>query len=390
MIRLTVPSIDDAEVRAVREVLESGLLVQGPKVAAFERAVADSVGAAHGVAVSNCTAALHLALLALGVRPGDQVVTTTYSWPATSNVIELCGAEPVFVDICPDTFCMDPEELAKTLARLMDRPAAARRVKAILPVHAFGQIADMPAIAEIARRYDVPVVEDAACALGARLHERPAGSWGVMACFSFHPRKAITTGEGGMITTNDAALARTLRALRNHGQDSDAAGPDFILPGFNYRMTDLQGALGLAQMAKLSEVLSSRRRGAALYDQLLAETPLTPPYVAAGAEPVYQSYVGLLPEDAAPARAELIARLRAEGIETTVGTWHIPLTTFYRKRYGYQAGDYPAADRVFAGALTLPLHAYLTPSEQQLIVQSLLAGLDFFSRNRHALAGAAR
>ncbi|MHC4402524.1 MAG: DegT/DnrJ/EryC1/StrS family aminotransferase, partial [Planctomycetota bacterium] len=180
MIRLTIPSLDESDYRAVREVLESGFLVQGPKVATFERAVAGHVGVEHAVAVSSGTAALHLALLALGVGPDDLVVTTAYSWPATANVVVLCGAEPVFVDIRSDTYNIDPDALQSTLERLMAKTETARRVKAILPVHTFGQLADMPAILELAGRYDLPVVEDAACALGASLHDRQAGTWGRM------------------------------------------------------------------------------------------------------------------------------------------------------------------------------------------------------------------
>jgi dTDP-4-amino-4,6-dideoxygalactose transaminase len=297
---------------------------------------------------------------------------TAYSFIATANVIELCGAQPVFVDIQPDTFNMDPNCLAEVLKRLMAASETARRVKAILPVHTFGQMADMPAILELADQYELPVVEDAACALGATLHGRQAGTWGVMSCFSFHPRKAITTGEGGMIVTNDAALARRLRALRNHGQDPDAPSPDFILPGFNYRMTEFQAALGLTQRAKLDRIIAARRRLAAHYDELLKDTPLQAPAVAPGSQPVYQSYVVLLPERAAAWRAEMITRLKEQGVETTIGTWHMPMTTYFRTRYGYRMGDFPVADQVFARSLTLPLYEGLSEDEQKQVVQRLL------------------
>jgi dTDP-4-amino-4,6-dideoxygalactose transaminase len=259
MIRLTIPSIDEDDLHAVREVLASGYLVQGKKVAAFEQIVADYVGTKYAVVVSNCTAALHLSLLALDVRPGDLVLVTAYSWLSTANVIELCGAHPVFVDISPDSFNMNPDCLKKALERLMTATDSGRRVKAILPVHTFGQMADMPAILKLAELYNIPVIEDAACALGATLHGRQAGTWGMMGCFSFHPRKAITTGEGGILTTNDSALASRLRALRNHGQDPDASSPDFIMPGFNYRMTEFQAALGITQMAKLDRIIANDR-----------------------------------------------------------------------------------------------------------------------------------
>lgn len=371
MIRLTIPSIEEDDLAAVREVLASGYLVQGPRVAAFERGVADYVGVKHAIAVSNCTAALHLALLALGVRPGDLVVVTAYSYTATANVIELCGAQPVFVDIRPDTFNMDPDRLADALRRLAGARDLISRVKAILPVHTFGQMADMSAIMAIARQYDLPVIEDAACALGATWQGRPAGAWGALGCFSFHPRKAITTGEGGLITTDRDDLAWRLRALRNHGQDPDAAGADFVMPGFNYRLTEFQAALGLTQMAKLERIIAARRAWAARYNALLADSPIRPPYVAPEAAAVYQSYVVLLPERMAPRRGDLIARLSAEGIETTIGTWHMPLTTYFRSRYGYRQGDFPVADDVFARSLTLPLHERLTDEEQQRVVDRL-------------------
>ncbi len=373
MIRLTIPSIEEDDRQAVYEVLETGYLVQGPKVAAFEQAVAEYVGTKYAVAVSNCTAALHLALLALDVRPGDLVVVTAYSWPATANVIELCGAQPVFADVQLDTFNLDPNCLDVTLQRLMANTETARRVKAILPVHTFGQMADMPAIMELAGRYGLLVVEDAACALGATLHGRQAGTWGVMGCFSFHPRKAITTGEGGMITTNDASLARWLRALRNHGQDPDAPSTDFVLPGFNYRMTDVQAALGLTQMAKLDRIIAARRRLAARYDTLLAETLIQAPVVNKSSQPVYQSYVALLPRYAASRRSDLIRSLKEQGCEVAIGTWNIPMTTYFRSLYGYRAGDFPIADQAFARSITLPLYEGLRESEQIQVVDAILS-----------------
>ncbi|MGE5256419.1 MAG: DegT/DnrJ/EryC1/StrS family aminotransferase, partial [Hyphomicrobiales bacterium] len=269
MIRLTIPSIEDDDLKAVQEVLASGFLVQGPRVAAFEKQVAERAGTDFAVAVSNCTAALHLSLLALDIRPGDMVVVTAYSWVATANVIELCGAQPVFVDIQPDTFNMDPAVLESVLKRLMGNRETGRRVKAILPVHAFGLMADMTAIMAIANQYQLPVIEDAACALGASLNERPAGSWGRLGCFSFHPRKAITTGEGGMIVGKDGELIRRLQALRNHGQDPHSLSTDFILPGLNCRMTEFQAALGAAQMKKLDQIIWNRRRLANRYGELL-------------------------------------------------------------------------------------------------------------------------
>ncbi len=373
MIRLARPAIGEEDLEAVREVLASGFLVQGAHVAAFEESVAQYVGVEHAIAVSSGTAALHLALLSLGVQSGDLVVVTAYSFVATANVIELCGARPVFVDIDGDTFNLDPECLERVLAQLMKKKETAGCVKAVLPVHTFGQLADMPAILEIASRHEIPVVEDAACALGATLDERQAGTLGVLGCFSFHPRKAITTGEGGMVVTDDAGLARLLRALRNHGQDPDAAAPDFILPGLNYRMTEFQAALGLTQMAKLDYIIAARRRLAARYDELLQDMSLQAPVVAPGSHPVHQSYVVLLPEEASAYRTEVIIRLKEQGIETAIGTWNMPMTTYFRSRYGYTSGDFPVADQVFARSLTLPSYESLLPSQQEEVVDALSA-----------------
>ncbi len=363
MIRLTIPSIDQYDLQAVSEALASGYLVQGPRVAAFEKRVAAYVGAQHAVAVSNCTSALLLALMALDVRAGDRVAVTAYSYPATANVIALCGAEPLFIDIEPGTYNMDPDRLGEALRKV--------RVKAVLPVHAFGGIAAMPQLLEIADRHGVPIVEDAACALGSELNGRRAGVWGIMGCFSFHPRKAITTGEGGMITTNDAALARRLRVLRNHGQDPDAPAPDFIAPGHNMRLTEFQAALGSTQMAKIERIIVSRRAQAANYDALLEGSGMTPPRALPGSRHVYQSYAALLPTNAAHRRAQIIAALKHEGIETTIGTYHIPLTTYFRKRTGHKPGDFPVTDDIAARAISLPLYEALTADQQKVVVKAL-------------------
>jgi perosamine synthetase len=372
MIRLTVPSIDEDDLAAVGEVLASGFLVQGPRVRGFEEQIAILTGARHAIAVSSGTAALHLALLALDVRPGDLVAVTSYSWIATANVIELCGAQPVFIDIDPGTYNMEPESLRFALNSLATNKETLRRLKAVLPIHAFGQVADMPAILKIAGDYELPVIEDAACALAAQLNGRQAGAWGTLGTFSFHPRKAITTGEGGMITTDNDSFARHIRALRNHGQDPEAASSDFVVPGFNYRLTELQAALGLSQMKKLHRIVDTRRCLAQNYDSLLDGTPIIAPRVPQGSKPVYQSYVCLLPADQASRRAGMIKELRKRGIETTIGTWHMPLTSYFRTRYGYRPGDFPVSESVFARSLALPLYEGLSRENQENVVRSLL------------------
>jgi dTDP-4-amino-4,6-dideoxygalactose transaminase len=363
VIRLTIPSIDEADLEAVREVLLTGFLVQGKQVARFEECVACYAGTKHAVAVANCTAALHLALLALEIGPGDVVAVPTYSWPATANVVALCGAIPLFIDIDHSTFNLDPEQLEIALRR--------QSVKAILPVHAFGGMADMKQIIRIANQFGTVVVEDAACALGTSLCERQAGSFGVMGCFSFHPRKAITTGEGGVVVSNDSALVRRLRMLRNHGQDPDAVAPDFLVPGYNLRMTEFQAALGSSQMAKLERIIEARRAAASTYANLLRGSVLTTPVALPDSRHVYQSYVTLLPSELAPRRREIIARLRQRGIETTIGTYHVPMTTYFRTRGLHRPGDFPSTDDVDARALSLPLYEGITGPDQERVVEAI-------------------
>jgi perosamine synthetase len=366
LIRLAEPDIDDADLRAVEEVLRSGWLVQGPRVAAFERAMAERLGAAHAVAVANGTAALHLALLALDVGPGDTVAVATYSWPATANVIALVGATPLFVDIDPVTFAMDPARLDRVLA---DTPG----VKAVLPVHAFGAMAPMPELLEVAARHRVPVVEDAACAVGATLGGRAAGTWGRIGCFSFHPRKTVTTGEGGMIVTGDAAIARRLRTLRNHGQDPDASTPDFVAPGFNLRLTEFQAALGSTQLAKLDRLLARRREVAAWYADALSGAELV---VQGSPEPAahsWQAYVTLLPAVLAPRRPALIAELRARGVEAQIGTYHQPLIRWAREAGGHRPGAFPVTDEVAGRALALPMHAAITRDDVTFVATQVRA-----------------
>lgn len=366
-IRLNVPSIADEDIAAVAEVLRTGFLVQGRRVAEFEEAVAKYLGVDYSVAVSNCTAALYLSLQALGTARGDRVAVTAYSWPATANAIELLGAEPVFIDIDARTFNIDASRLEAVVRR--------GGIKAILPVHAFGGIADMDAIVRIGDRSGVHVLEDAACAIGADLNGRKAGSWGTLSCFSFHPRKAITTGEGGIVAGNDPALIRRLRILRNHGQDPDAISPDFVEPGHNMRLTEFQAALGTVQLTKLERIIDARRVAAQRYKALLQAGPMTSPKSQLGSRHVYQSYVVLLPPEVAPRRGALISALREQGIETTIGTYHIPMTRYYRSKYGHQTGDFPVTDDVNARALSLPLSEGLTADEQIRVVTAISAML---------------
>lgn len=364
MIRLQVPDITEHDIEAVAEVLRTGNLVQGPKVREFEMAVAEYVGVAEAVAVSSGTAALHLALLALEVGPGDMVVTTAYSFPATANVIALCGARPIFVDVQPETFNIDPEGVRRILQDLSDSGEISH-VKAILPVHAFGLLADMEALVSIAEQYSIPIVEDAACALGARMQGKAAGAWGVMGCFSFHPRKVITTGEGGMITTDDAHLARALRVLRNHGQDSPTGTPEFVRPGFNYRLTDSAAVLGARQLERLDQRRDRRRALSAEYREGLAGTGLIPQALGEDEAHALQSFVLVAPSGEC---AELVIRgLRERGVEATIGTYSLPSIGYLEKN---AVGDTSCsvARSLRYSAIALPLHPFLSVTEVRSVI----------------------
>lgn len=368
MIRLTIPTIDEEDVAAVVEVLRSGFLVQGPRVKAFEERFASYIGTKHAVALPNCTCALHLSLVALGIGQGDKVAVCTYSWPATANAIRLVGAEPVFVDIDPTTFNMDPVQLERVLS-------STPGIRGVMPVHTFGGSADIEKLVAISDRHGVPLVEDAACALGTEQGGKKAGSFGKLGCFSLHPRKAITTAEGGMVTTDDDSLARSLRMLRNHGQDPDSPRPDFVEVGYNLRMTELQGALGLTQMKKLERIIDARIRGARIYDELLNGTGVRPPMALPGSRHVYQSYVVLLPVEFAGKRDAVIAAMKQREIETTLGTYHMPLIRSFRARGGHSAGEFPVTDDVASRAMTLPLYEGISLDAQQFVVTALRESL---------------
>jgi perosamine synthetase len=363
-IRLAVPTIDDADCKAVLETLRSGYLVQGPRIAAFEKALASEIGTEHVVAVANCTAALHLGLIALGIGPGSKVAVATYSWPSTVNAIYLVGAEPVFVEIDYQTYGMDAACLRVALE--------AQQIDAVLPVHAFGGMADIEQLVALSVAAGIPLIEDAACALGAATGGVAAGAWGTLGCFSFHPRKAITTGEGGALSTPDIALSRRLRALRNHGQDPDVpvGHSAFVEPGYNLRLTEMQAALGLSQLSKLDRILAARRSGAARYDELFAPTPVCPPASLGERSHVYQSYVVLVPE--AARRDQIIARMREASIEVTIGTYHQPLIA-HVARHGFKVGDFPVTDDVSGRALSLPLFEGITVEQQERVAATLLS-----------------
>jgi dTDP-4-amino-4,6-dideoxygalactose transaminase len=338
-IRLAFPELGEAELAEVRAVLASGALTMGPKVEELEQLVAAACGVEHAVAVSNGTAALHLAVLALGIRPGDEVIVPAYTFPATANVVRLAGATPVLVDVDPATFNLD-------LAKLYE--GVTPRTKAVLAVHLFGRPLDWEAL-QSAVAPEVLLLEDAAGALGARWREMPCGGLGTLGCLSFHPRKIVTTGEGGAVTTRDAELADAIRRLRHHGLDP--AG-DIVEPSTNYRLADILCAIGIPQLRRLDDLLAERTRVAEGYSQRLSGL-VEVPAADEGDTHGWQAYVIRLDR-----KDEALQALRAEGIEVQIGTYALHRLSAYRDQ-----GPFPGADAAFDRALALPLHSRLTEED---------------------------
>lgn len=361
MIRLTIPDIGEEEIQAVVKVLRSGYLVQGQNVEAFESRVAEYVGVKYAVAVSSGTAALHLSLLALGIGPGDEVIVPDFTFPATANVVELVGARAVLVDIDLASYNIDTQQI---------QPAITQRTRAIIPVHLFGLPADMAAVYKIAREHNLFVIEDAACALGARIDGGMCGSFGDLSCFSFHPRKAITTGEGGMVVANDQDLAERVRQFRNHGMARADGRVRFEFAGLNYRLTDFQGALGLSQMSRIESIIQKRAELARLYRQQLSGVDeLALPVEIPGTRHVWQSYVVLLKEGLD--RDGVIQDLRQAEIETTIGTYALSAQPFFASR----GKPKEKSNLAYRQSLCLPLHPRMPESDVEQVSACLKEAL---------------
>jgi dTDP-4-amino-4,6-dideoxygalactose transaminase len=371
-IAIAQPCVGEEEWQALRQPLESGWLTQGPKVAAFEAAFARRHSVAHALAVTSCTTGLHLALTALEVGPGDEVIVPAFTWVATANVVLYCGATPVFADVDPRTYNLDPEDLA---ARLSDR------TRVVIPVHLFGLCADMDAIRAVLPEH-VVVLEDAACAAGATYHGRSAGALGDAGVFSFHPRKSITTGEGGMLTTADPRMAARAEMLRNHGASvpekvrhqgpEPYLMPDFDELGFNYRMTDLQAAVGIVQLTKLDAFIAERDRWARWYAECLADLLwLSPPLVPEGYGHAWQAYVTRVEEDAPCERNEVMRRLQDAGIGTRPGTHAVSELSLYRRSLGLEPGRFATASDLQARTMALPLHNRMTEADYEHVADQL-------------------
>jgi dTDP-4-amino-4,6-dideoxygalactose transaminase len=369
-IPITKPHITEDEAQAAATAIRSGWIVQGPNVAAFEQAMASYVGARHAIATTNCTTALHLALVCSGAGPGDEVIVPSFTFIATANAVLHAAATPVFVDIDPRTYNMDPS---------LVEAAITPRTRAIIPVDQIGLAADLDPILAIAARHNLHVIEDAAPAIGATYRGRRVGSISPVTCFSFHPRKSITTGEGGMITTDDDALAARARVLRSHGASiSDLARhraatvmlEEYGELGYNYRMTDIQAAVGIEQLKKVDWILERRRSLGERYTRLLAGIPgITPPYSPAEAPHTYQSYAVRLDPEFWPSRDEVMGRMLARGIVTRRGVMAIHLEPYYQRRFGRI--DLPVTEEATRQTMLLPLYATMTEDEQDIVIAAL-------------------
>ena len=349
MIRLAWPALGEEELAAVAEVLESGQLTMGPKVVEFEDELACACEVEHAVAVSSGTAALHLAVLALGIGSGDEVIVPAYTFPATANVVALAGAQPVLVDVDPETMNLRPEAVAD---------AVTERTRAVLVVHLFGRPARWDEI-EAAVPDGVVLIEDAAGALGARRAGRACGGLGRLGCLSFHPRKIVTTGEGGAITTNDGELAETIRTMRHHGW----LDGDIPAPGLNYRLPDILCALGVTQLRRLEQLLEERERLAAAYRERL-EGRVELPSADEGDRHGWQAYIVRVDW-----RDEALTALRDAGIEAQIGTYALHRLGAYRDQ-----GPFPGADAAYERALALPFHNRLTEEDLDRVA-GVLTGL---------------
>lgn len=383
-IPITKPFFDRSDREALAEPLTTGWIVQGPKVKKFEEAIRVYTGAQFARATTSCTTALHLSLIACGVGAGDEVILPSFTFIASANAVEYVGAKPVFVDIDLDTFNIDVSQIEKLVTR---------HTKAIMPVHLFGLCADMKPIMEIARKHSLQVIEDAACAIGGFYMGAHAGTLGQAGCLSFHPRKSITTGEGGMVLTNDSAIAHRVEILRDHGAEiSDLArheGKGLLLPeynvlGYNYRMTDLQGTLGAAQMQKLTYILERKRILADRYTEVLGQLGwLRPPAVPPGYIHGYQTYACLFePEPLNGITADQLKKLRRkrdtlmeslnqQGISTRQGTHAVHALGYYRKKYRLDTWDFPNSWIAENLTLALPLYPQMTDDEHSFVCDML-------------------
>jgi perosamine synthetase len=374
-------TIDESDIQAVVETLRSDWLTTGPKVAEFEEAMAAWLGAKYAITFSSGTAALHGAAFAAGLQPGDEAITSPLTFAATANCVLYQGATPVFADVLEDTLNVDPEVAATKVTA---------RTKAILPVDYAGHPADLDSILQLAERHGLIVIEDACHALGAEYRGRRVGNIAHMTVFSFHPVKHLTTGEGGMVTTNDPVFAETLRRFRNHGISSDArqrqsAGQwhyEMVLLGFNYRLTDIACALGLQQMKTLEANLARRRQVAARYAARFCNMPgMLPPQTRPDVNPVWHLYpIRLDLNELSAGRREVFQALRAENIGVNVHYVPVHCHPYYRDRFGYRGGEYPVAEEAYERLISLPMFHGISDDDVEDVVRAVGKVVSHFAR----------
>ena len=362
-IRLSKPYFNDKKfiIDRLNIALDTGYLIQGRYVEEFEQMVAKFLGVKHAIAVSSGTAALHLSLIAIGIKPGDEVIAPSYTFPATVNVIELVGAKPVLVDVDMDTYNIDVNQIEQKITD---------KTKAIIPVHLFGNPADMDAIMDIANTYNLMVIEDAAGALGSAYKGQKVGTLGDIGCFSFHPRKIITTAEGGMVVTNNDDLAEKVRMLRNHGIHHGAGNYDFVYAGFNYRMNELEAILGIAQMKNIESILKGRLYLSELYIALLEEIPqIKVQKTLIDSINSWQAFVVRI--TGIESSQGIISSLRNKQIEAGIGTYAIHILSYYKNKYGYVVNDYPNSWKLYASSVALPFYNRLKAELIEKVVENL-------------------
>jgi dTDP-4-amino-4,6-dideoxygalactose transaminase len=358
-IPLARPRLSEDDIQAAVDILRSGILVNGPVVEKFEQCLADYLGVRHVVCASSGTAALQLGLVALGLGRGDDVIVPAFSYPATANVIELVGAKPIFIESEPDGFNLDVSKIENSITP---------KTRAIMVVHNFGWPAEMESVNALADKYGFPVFEDAACALGSAIGGARCGSLGKLAAFSFHPRKALTTGEGGALATNDATIAEKVRLLRNHGQIVGKT-IEFVLPGFNYRLSEFQGALGLSQLSRFDDIVAFRQKAADYYDKELSCLPYINIIKSRSDHFVnYQTYAAYVHESN---RDRLIEHLRNLGIGAGIGTYSIPHLKFYSQKYSFRDLDFPNSYSAYRNLISLPLYEGITKADQKNVIEAI-------------------
>lgn len=373
-IPIALPSLGIEELDAIKEPIIKGWLTQGPQVAKFEAEFSNIHNVNHALASTSCTTALHLALMAMGIGPGDEVIVPAFTWVSTANVVLYCGATPVFCDVDIKTFNIKISDIA---SKITDK------TKAIIPVHLFGLCADIDAIKKVIPSH-IKIIEDAACATGASYKKRFAGSLGDMGAFSFHPRKTITCGEGGMLTTNDDKLNVIVEKLRNHGAEISEEKrhlgpkpyvlPDFNVLGYNYRMTDLQAAIGRVQLSKLNQFVKEREYWAKYYtkelDSLEWLIPQSvPEYITQHAWQAYVCYVD--PNKSPKSRNEIMEYLQTKGISTRPGTHAVHMLQYYKERFRLVSEDFPGSFACDQNTMAIPLHNKMTADDYEYIVKTL-------------------